>query len=190
MLKATPDIESYIEDIKSVSGLEAECRFTKKIFSTMLSFDFSPSMSHSEATFNTSLLHPCLLAVVYLLQKKKSDFRHVFVAGEEPLKAMVDVLTNGQNKNDLRKRYHADAVIRVTDLVNLEVLLLETSGCYKNTSDRKITFYSTKGMFALLALMKKEGSLVENPGRQCLTPFPLRLLHDSKGWSSFPPSKR
>lgn len=67
---------------------------------------------------------------------------------------MVDVLTNGQNKNDLRKTYHADAVIRVTDLVNLEVLLLETSGCYKNTSDRKITFYSTKGMFALLAMMK------------------------------------
>lgn len=41
---------------------------------------------------------------------------------------MVEVLTNGQNKNDLRKTYHADAVIRVTDSVNLEVLLLETSG--------------------------------------------------------------
>lgn len=142
-------------------------------------------MSHSEATFNNSILFPCLLATIYLL-RKKTVLGPVFVPGEEPLQAMSRVL----DKKDGRKTYHADAIFRLENLSGLEVLLLETAESFNVANERKIAFDNTKGMFALLALMTKEGSLVENPGRQCLTPFPLRLLHDSKSWSSFPPSKR
>lgn len=84
------------------------------------------------------------------------------------------------DKKDGRKTYHADAIFWLENLSGLEVLLLETAGPFHVSNERKIALDNTKGMFALLALMKKEGSLVENPGRQCLTPFPLRLLHDSK----------
>lgn len=153
LLNATPDIESNIENVKSISGLEAECRFTKKIFTALSSFDLSASMSHSEATFNNSLLFPCLLATIYLLQRK-TVLGPVFVPGEEPLWAMSHVLEQSKVKTSGRKTYHADAIFRLENLSGLEVLLPETAGPFKAANDRKIAFDNIKRMFALLAMVK------------------------------------
>lgn len=114
-----------------------------------VNFNLSPSMAHSEATFNNSLLFPCLLATIYLL-RKKTVLGPVFVPGEEPLQAMSRVL----DKKDGRKTYHADAIFRLENLSGLEVLLLETAGPFHVCNERKIAFDNTKGMFALLAMMK------------------------------------
>lgn len=111
-------------------------------------------MTHSESLFNTNLIFPCLLATVSLLNST-TNFTAVFVPGEEPLKAMTSQLNHGKSKAvDNRKTYHADAVVRAGDFSGLEILLLETSGRYRNKDERKISFDNTKGMFALLAMIK------------------------------------
>lgn len=110
-------------------------------------------MSHSEATFNNSLLFPCLLATICLLQKK-TVLGPVFVPGEEPLQAMSHVLEQSKVKTNGRKTYHADAIFRLGNLSGLEVLLPETAGPFKAANDRKMAFDNIKRMFALLAMVK------------------------------------
>lgn len=83
-----------------------------------------------------------------------SNFEPYFIPGEEPLRAMTEQLTIIESKVDNRKTYHADGVIRLRELFDLEILLLETSGCFQNKDERKISFDNIKGMFALLAMMK------------------------------------
>ncbi|KAI8058827.1 hypothetical protein BDF21DRAFT_440876 [Thamnidium elegans] len=56
---------------------------------------------------------------------------------EEPLRAMTEQL-----------------IIIGSKLYDLEILLLETSGCFQNKDERKISFDDIKGMFALLAMSK------------------------------------
>jgi hypothetical protein len=41
---------------------------------------------------------------------------------------------------DYRKVYNANGVIRFNSLLDLEVLLLETSGFFKNKDEQKISF--------------------------------------------------
>jgi hypothetical protein len=77
-----------------------------------------------------------------------------YVPGEEPLNAMNKQLRIIGAKVDKRKVYLADGVVRLQELNDLEVLLLETSGSYQNKDERKISFDNIKGMFALLGMMK------------------------------------
>lgn len=147
-------MEENIEDTINLKEYKSECRFIKKIFSVMLNVNKkSPSMTYSEAVFNLSLLHPCILATATFLQNA-SRFEPYFTPGEEPLRAMNEQLIIIGSKIDKRKTYNADGVIRLHALYDFEILLLETSGCFQNKNERKISFDNIKGMFALLAMMK------------------------------------
>lgn len=110
-------------------------------------------MSYSESVFNQSLLYPCLITTANYL-KKTSTCDPFFVPGEESLSAINLQLESIGAKVDHRKVYHADAVIRLHELFDLEVLLLETSGSFENKDERKISFDNVKDLFALLAMME------------------------------------
>ena len=73
-----------------------------------------------------------------------------FVPGEEGLNAMTS--TSIKTKTDHRKMYKADGIVRDKD--EQEVMIVETAGPFKKDDPRKIAFDSSKGMFALLAMLK------------------------------------
>ncbi|KAI7899312.1 uncharacterized protein BX663DRAFT_441561 [Cokeromyces recurvatus] len=50
--------------------------------------------------------------------------------------------------------YLADGVIKLYGLKNIEILLLETSGCFGSTDKSKIAFDHHKGLFEVLAMLK------------------------------------
>lgn len=110
-------------------------------------------MTYSEAVFNHSLAHPCLPATATFLQEA-TPLGPYFTPGEEPLQAMIEQLTIMDSKVDKRKTYNADGVIRLHELYDLEILLLETAGSFQSKDERKISFDNIKGMFALFAMMK------------------------------------
>ena len=113
-----------------------------------------PSMTFSESVFNNSLLFPYISATASFLQYDPTQLTPFFVPGEESLQATSEQLMIGSKKYDNRKTYHADGIIRLHDLYDLEVLLLETSVCFENKDEKKISFDNVKGMFALLAMIK------------------------------------
>jgi hypothetical protein len=151
---ASTYLEENIESTINLKEDKSECRFIKKIFSVMLNVNKKlPPMAYSEAVFNLNLLHPCLSAIATFLQNT-SKLEPYFTPGEEPLQAMTEqLITIGANA-DNRKIYKADGVIRLHELFDLEILLLETSDCFQNKDERKISFDNVKGMFALLAMIK------------------------------------
>ncbi|KAF1797067.1 hypothetical protein FB192DRAFT_1402009 [Mucor lusitanicus] len=57
-------------------------------------------------------------------------------------------------KMDKRKIYKADGIIRLAAYKDLEVLVLETAGAFGVDENEKSTFDNSKGMFALLAMLK------------------------------------
>lgn len=153
-INASTSLEENIEDTINLKEYKPECRFIKKIFTVMLTVNKKlPPMTYSEAVFNHSLAHPCLPATATFLQEA-TPLGPYFTPGEEPLQAMIEQLTIMDSKVDKRKTYNADGVIRLHELYDLEILLLETAGSFQSKDERKISFDNIKGMFALFAMMK------------------------------------
>lgn len=57
-------------------------------------------------------------------------------------------------KIDKRRMYKAEGIIRSGNYVDLEVLLLETAGAFGYEDNSKTSFDNSKGMFALLSMLK------------------------------------
>ncbi|CEP13036.1 hypothetical protein [Parasitella parasitica] len=152
--KASTELEDTIENTGSLAEHKAECRFVKRIFLVVANVvNKSPSMTHLEATFNYKMLHPCLEAIINLLCHQ-SHLGPYYVPGEEPLEAMINQLVLAGSKVDRRKVYNADGIIRPSNFYDIKVLLLERAGHFQNKDTRKICFDNSKGVFALLAMLK------------------------------------
>jgi hypothetical protein len=123
-------------------------------------------------------MHPCFQATATFL-KNRSLFNPFFIPGEEPLNAMNDQLKIINAKIDKRKVYLADGVIRLNDLYDLEVLLLETSSSFQNKDERKISFDNVKGMFALLAMMNSAAEKFNNASVELFKKLKLYLVQAS-----------
>lgn len=78
------------------------------------------------------------------------DAALILAPGEEPLNATNEQLIKLRSKVDHRKAYNADSAIRFNSFLDLEVLLLETSGPFKNKDERKISFHNINDLYALL----------------------------------------
>jgi hypothetical protein len=89
---------------------------------------------------------------------KKDSHRSYFVPGEEELKAMITQLTNMGSRADKSvdkgQIYRANGVIRLAAVENLEIVVLKTAGPFGIENNSKITFDNSKGMFALLAMLR------------------------------------
>lgn len=57
-------------------------------------------------------------------------------------------------KTDKRNIYKADSIIRLETYTDLEVLILETAGAFVHDDYAKTGFDNSKGMFALLSMLK------------------------------------
>ncbi|KAI7903809.1 uncharacterized protein BX663DRAFT_530525 [Cokeromyces recurvatus] len=146
-------LEEKIDSKEIIKGQEEICQFTKDILKVMAkSYMKRPSLSHSEIVYNTNMVFPCLQAIATMM--KKSEYMPYFVPGEEELVAMTVQLKEMGYKEDKRKIYRADGVLRLAKFSDLEVLVLETAGAFGYNDKAKIAFDNSKGMFALLAMLK------------------------------------
>ncbi|CEG82877.1 hypothetical protein RMATCC62417_16870 [Rhizopus microsporus] len=72
----------------------------------------------------------------------------------EAMLGMMKWIEENGIKEDKRKIYKADGIIRLAELGDLEVLVLETAGAFDHGDHAKIAFDNYKGMFALLVMLK------------------------------------
>ncbi|KAG1157186.1 hypothetical protein G6F37_006929 [Rhizopus arrhizus] len=89
-----------------------------------------------------------------LAMMKKNEHAPYFVPGEDELEAMTAQLKKMGQRTDKRKIYKADGIIRLERYMNLEVLILETAGAFGHEDYTKTAFDNSKGMFALLSMLK------------------------------------
>lgn len=80
----------------------------------------------------------------------KAGFRH----GEAPLKAMATQLKTLEFVNEDIHSYLADGILKLYGLKGLEVMLVETSGCFGSTDRPKHSFDHHKGVFGSLSMLK------------------------------------
>ncbi|KAI8977658.1 hypothetical protein BDF20DRAFT_821809, partial [Mycotypha africana] len=138
---------------------------------------------HSEATFNYEVLHPCLEVIVNLLSPS-TQFESYYVRGKEPLSAIIEQLELKGSKVDRRKVHNADGIIRLRGFYDIEVLLLETSGHFRNKDTRKICFDNNKGMFALLAMLKSTADHFNRAIPETLRNLKAFLYEHIRCWSA------
>ncbi|CAO3614869.1 unnamed protein product [Mucor hiemalis] len=109
-----------------------------------------PSISYSEAVYNDRFVFRLMdILIEHVEDHSMCPF---FVAGEEELVAMSKQIQKLKPKADHRKMYKADGIVRVID--DLEVMLVETAGAFAKYNAAKTSFNNSKGMFALLAMLK------------------------------------
>ncbi|CAO3657461.1 unnamed protein product [Mucor hiemalis] len=77
-----------------------------------------------------------------------------FIPGEAYLCAIKKQLKGIVNYKGDRFQYKADGIIKMMNIRNLEILLVETSGPFANTDKTKSNFDYHKGTFATLAMLK------------------------------------
>lgn len=74
--------------------------------------------------------------------------------GQPYLKSMSRQLKTFNLSIDDKNQYKSDGLIKLFGFKELELLLLETSGCLINKDKNKINFDHHKGMFGTLAMLK------------------------------------
>ncbi|CEG76566.1 hypothetical protein RMATCC62417_11451 [Rhizopus microsporus] len=120
LYSASAELADNIENTKSLAEHKAECRFVKRIFLVTANVvNKSPSITHSEATFDYKMLHPCLEATVNLLCHA-SHPRPYYAPDDEPLEAMIQQLVLIGSKIDRRRVYNADGIIRLRNFYDIE----------------------------------------------------------------------
>ncbi|KAL9555865.1 hypothetical protein MBANPS3_002147 [Mucor bainieri] len=143
------ELERGIDSLSPVAGSKSICGMVKILFRTMVkAFRKRSSLSHSEVVYNSNVIFPCMEAMMRMM--KDNCHAPYFVPGEEELVAMTKVVSESAGKKlDKSKIYKADG-----NLDDFEVLILETAGPFSAEDNEKISFDNSKGMFALLAMLK------------------------------------
>ncbi|KAI7891194.1 uncharacterized protein EV154DRAFT_508967, partial [Mucor mucedo] len=140
-------VEEFKGLINKRNDSSDEYNFIHAIFSRMKKvYTAKVPMTTSKSTFNYYLVHPLLKLVSEFLSEKTPCG---FFPEEIALHAMRKV-----QKEEGKRDYLADALYKLLDYKQLEVLLLETSGPYKNNNATKIDFDNHKGVCDLLVLLK------------------------------------
>ncbi|ORE09291.1 hypothetical protein BCV72DRAFT_248219 [Rhizopus microsporus var. microsporus] len=141
------ETKTFVEDKKKICRcINDICKIMAKIYLKR------PSISLSESVYNTNMIFPCFEAMLAMI--KKNEHAPYFIPGESELAAMAVQLKKMGFKVDKRKIYKADEIIRLAELRDLEVLVLETAGAFGHDDHAKTSFDNSKGMFALLAMLK------------------------------------
>ena len=113
------------------------------------------NLSHSETMLNQLVTWPSLKFALYAITGNTRGL--AFFPGEEQLLSMTKQLKNNNTQYDERSCYKGDAVLRCLDNKtggNMELLLLETSNSYDDTTEKKVNFDFHKGMFGIVAMLK------------------------------------
>ncbi|KAI7893761.1 uncharacterized protein EV154DRAFT_416394, partial [Mucor mucedo] len=150
------NIDEFEEKI-GVKGLLTDkkemCRCIDDICKIMAKvYKKRPSISRSESVYNVNMIYPCLESMLTMMEG--NEHKPYFIPGEDELTAMTVQLRKMGCKVDKRRIYKADGIIRLAELEDLEVLILETAGAFNVEDHGKTAFDNSKGMFALLAMLK------------------------------------
>ncbi|KAG0737745.1 hypothetical protein G6F23_010155 [Rhizopus arrhizus] len=183
-LVAASDIDEFeqnIEDKELVEGQEKTCRCIKDICKVMAKvFLKRPSITRSEAIYNTNVIFPCFEAVLAMM--KKNGHAPYFVPGEDELEAMTAQLKKWDKKQTSEKIYKADGIIRLETYMNLEVLILETAGAFGHEDCTKTAFDNSKGMFALLSMLKTIADKYKHASVEEFSKLKLYFVQPSGKW--------
>ncbi|KAG1489126.1 hypothetical protein G6F48_011629 [Rhizopus delemar] len=134
---------------------EYNYNFLESIFRAIYNFHTTTiDIKDGEATFNSLFIYPFLEAVTTWLKESedwcKAGFRH----GETPLVSMGEQLKTLPLYKEDSHIYLADGIIKLNGVKNIEILLLETSGCFGSIDRSKIAFDHHKGLFGALTMLK------------------------------------
>ena len=128
-----------------------------------------PSITRSEAIYNTNMIFPCFEAVLTMM--KKHEHAPYFVPGEDELESMTAQLKKMGQKTDKRKIYKADGIIR-----------LETAGAFGHEDYAKTAFDNSKGMFALLSMLKTIADQYKHASVEEFSKLKLYFVQPSGKW--------
>jgi hypothetical protein len=103
-----------------------------------------------EITSNSTLLFPFLNAVANTVNESVENTGVEFKTDEAPLKSMMMQLDDKDESN----LYKADGIIKLNDMDEIEVLLLEISSHFGCKENSKICFDHHKGLFCGLSMLK------------------------------------
>ncbi|KAI9022747.1 hypothetical protein CLU79DRAFT_702011 [Phycomyces nitens] len=131
------EAKNYIDDIVAATNID---EFEEKIETNALVPDIKKTCQ-------------CINNISMLGMMKGNIYKPYFIPGEDELAAMTVQLSKMGLKEDKRKIYKADGVVRLAELEDLEVLVLETAGAFSHVDHGKTAFDNSKGMFALLAML-------------------------------------
>ena len=109
---------------------------------------------HSETMINELVTWPSLKFTLYAVTGNTRGL--VFFPGEEQLLSMTKQLKNNNTRYDERSCYKGDSILRCLDKKtggNMELVLLETSSSYDDTTEKKVNFDFHKGMFGTVAML-------------------------------------
>lgn len=84
----------------------------------------------------------------------KANVKPDFIQGQPILQSMTRQLKLSNLYFNDSSQYKSDGLIKLFGLKNIELLLLETSGCFDNKEKIKLNFDHHKGMFGCLAMLK------------------------------------
>ncbi|CAO3649580.1 unnamed protein product [Cunninghamella blakesleeana] len=178
------DMKRTLNSISSVNSCNPLCLFIKNVASIMVSiYQTLPSLSYSESVLNTKLVFPFMNAIIdYMMDindTAHSTIKPYFIPGEEQLISMTTQLERIGTRHDNRYRYNADGIIRLNGLLNLEIMILETSGPYKNDDNSKVSFDIHKAMFGLLSVLKTIADQFEYASLKSFQQLKVFFLHFS-----------
>lgn len=110
------------------------------------------SFQGSEDAFSEELVKPFINVVARNL---KPDYcKAGFVKGQPVLESMTSQLRLQGVFVDMKSQYKSDGLLKLFGLKEIEVLLVEVSGCFGNTDTSKLRFDHHKGMFGVVAMLK------------------------------------
>ncbi|OBZ82694.1 hypothetical protein A0J61_09256 [Choanephora cucurbitarum] len=148
-------IKQYKRNVQSTKELgdgelEEQAEFLNDFFlATYHMYQSLATPFHSESVFTYCLILPYLEMIAFHLSEI-GDLKAACLPGEETLLSMSKCL---KEKNG-HFVYLADGVLRLQNLHDVELLLLEVSGTFLNTDMSKINFDHHKGMFGTLSMLK------------------------------------
>lgn len=125
-------------------------------------------------------MFPCFEAMLKIMMK--NEHAAYFVPREDELESMTAQLKRMGQKTDKQKIYKADGIIRLEAYRNLEVLILETAGAFGHEDHAKTAFDNSKGMFALLSVLKSVADQYRHASVEEFSKLKLYFVQPSGKW--------
>lgn len=134
---------------------------------------------HSETSYNQAVLWPVMMACTKYIRRVTKD-AITFFPGEEELFSMT---TAGPATSPTP--YYADGLLRMSDMSNTELCLLETYKALRKSNNAKVSFDHHKGMFALLSMLKRVADRCNYATYDQFSNLELVFLHAHGMYDSF-----
>ncbi|KAG1141016.1 hypothetical protein G6F37_005338 [Rhizopus arrhizus] len=125
----------------------SDLREAKKVIRTLSSFLLNIDDNDTQAAEELEFLESLLIAVT-------NDCKADFVKGQPILESMTKQLKALGHFVDDKSQYKSDGLVKLFGLKEIELVLVEVSGCFNNKDKVKLNFDHHKGMFGALAMIK------------------------------------